>query len=226
MEHAEGVIRVFDAGWVGVAWSGLTAASAGAVIAREVERFAGLGPWEWKHYSYDAPADLADRLPAAGFVAGAEETLLAADIVDLHLDSPLPDGIVLRDVRDAEGVEAFLRVHGEAFGEPPDADGGWLIDAIRAGRQAAVVAMAGDRPVCAGRVEFHPGTDFAGLYGGGTIPEWRRRGLFRALVARRATIAAEAGYRCLQVDAVAASRPILEAMGFRRLASTTPFLQP
>ena len=226
VEHADGVIRVTDAGWVGIVWSELAAADADAVIAREVGRFAGIGPWEWKLYSYDAPGDLAGRLQAAGFEARDEETLLAAELRDLRLDASLPDGVELRDVTDERGVEAFLRVHAEAFGSPPDTDGRWLLDTVRAGRQAAVVAMAGDRPISAGRVEFYPGTDFAGLYGGGTVPDWRRRGLFAAAVARRASLAAERGFACLQVDAVAASRPILERMGFVSLASTTPFVHP
>ncbi len=51
------------------------------------------------------------------------------------------------------------------------------------------------------RLELTPGGDFAGLWGGGTVPEWRGRGLYRALVAHRARIAAERGYRHLLVDA-------------------------
>ena len=59
VEHADRVIRLFSGGWTGVLWSDLDAASADAVIAREIERFAGAGEWEWKHYSYDQPHDLA-----------------------------------------------------------------------------------------------------------------------------------------------------------------------
>jgi hypothetical protein len=43
--------------------------NAETVIRVEVQRFAALArPWEWKHYSYDEPADLPGRLRAAGFV--------------------------------------------------------------------------------------------------------------------------------------------------------------
>ncbi|MFC7649888.1 hypothetical protein ACFQX6_63320 [Streptosporangium lutulentum] len=71
----------------------------------------------------------------------------------------------------------------------------------RSGTVAAVVALAGRTPISAGRMEFHPGTDFAGLWGGGTLPAWRGRGVFRSLVARRAALAAARGFRYLQVDA-------------------------
>jgi GNAT superfamily N-acetyltransferase len=69
-----------------------------------------------------------------------------------------------------------------------------------------------------------PGTDFAGLWGGGTVPDWRGRGIFRALVAYRAGLAAERGYDYVQVDASLMSRPILLRLGFEPVAITTPYL--
>lgn len=90
---------------------------------------------------------------------------------------------------------------------------------------AAFVAMAGETPVCSGRVEFHRGTDFASLWGGGTLPAYRRRGVYRALVARRARLAAERGARYLLVDASDESQPILEHLGFARLTTTTPYMR-
>lgn len=59
--------------------------------------------------------------------------------------------------------------------------------------------------------------------GGGTLPAWRGRGVFRALVAHRAALAGAAGFRYLYVDASADSRPILHRLGFVQLATTTPF---
>jgi GNAT superfamily N-acetyltransferase len=89
---------------------------------------------------------------------------------------------------------------------------------------AAVVAVAGDTPICAGRVEFHAGTEFASLWGGGTVRAWRGRGIFRSLVAYRAAAASARGFRYLQVDASPESRPILNRLGFVELATTTPFI--
>jgi hypothetical protein len=50
--------------------------------------------------------------------------------------------------------------------------------------------------------------------------------VFRALVAHRAALAAAAGFRYLQVDATADSRPILRRLGFVELSTTTPFVHP
>jgi GNAT superfamily N-acetyltransferase len=72
----------------------------------------------------------------------------------------------------------------------------------------------------------HPGTEFAGLWGGGTVPGWRGRGIYRALVGHRAGVAAGLGYRYLQVDASSQSRPILHGLGFAALSTTTPYVHP
>ena len=86
--------------------------------------------------------------------------------------------------------------------------------------------MAAGKVVSAGRVEFSDGTDFASLWGGGTLQSWRGRGIFRSLVAYRADLARARGFRYLQVDATPESRPILKRLGFVELASTTPYTHP
>ena len=68
------------------------------------------------------------------------------------------------------------------------------------------------------------GTEFATLWGGATLPEWRRRGIYRATVAYRANLAARAGFRYLETDASDESRPILERLGFTAVTTTTPYV--
>ncbi len=215
------VVRAFGA-WTGVVWSDLDAGDADAVIAEQVRRFADR-PWEWKHYSYDEPADLPERLTAAGFARAPEEALLVAEIAALDLGACPPPGVDVEPVTSEHDVEAFVRVHDEVFGGDYAESGRALLAARAKGRAEAVVAWAGGVPISAARVEFNAGTEFAGLWGGGTLPSWRGRGIFRALVARRATLARDRGYRYLQVDASADSRPILRRLGFVELATTTPF---
>jgi GNAT superfamily N-acetyltransferase len=231
VEHDDGVIRRISGGdgWTGVTWSNLDEVSADAVIAAQVGRFAELSrPWEWKHYSYDEPPDLPDRLLAAGFTREPAEALLVAEIADLTLDVPPPHGIELRAVVDKQGVEALLSVHDEVFGGDHSALRQTLLAGL--GRQPSttvgVVAWDGQTPIAAGRVEFHVGTDFASLWGGVTLPAWRGRGVFRSLVAHRATLASARGFRYLQVDASPDSRPIFRRLGFVELATTTPFTHP
>ncbi len=218
--------------WNGVVWSdqALDTAGADAAIRAQIEHYTALGheEFEWKLYSHDRPADLGDRLRAAGFVPDPPETLLVAPVEALtsRPGAGLPDGVVLRPVTDAAGVELMALAHERAFGT----DAGRLRHQVLARLErapddfVALVATAGGEPVSSARMELYPGTGFAGLWGGGTVAEWRGRGLYRALVAHRATVAAERGYRYLQVDASDMSAPILARLGFTALGTTTPYV--
>jgi GNAT superfamily N-acetyltransferase len=214
----------------GIFWSDLDADTADAVIAAQVARFAGRREtFEWKLYSYDMPADLAGRLLAAGLVPEQPESLMIAAVgavIRALSSAELPAGVRLERVAGADGLNQMARVERIVF----ERDESELRHALLA-QQAAdpgildlVVAVAGEQPVCAARTEFLPGTDFAGLWGGGTLPQWRRRGIYRAVVRYRAELAADRGYKYLTVDASPESRPILERVGFDCIATTTPYI--
>ncbi|TRV78782.1 GNAT family N-acetyltransferase [Streptomyces sp. 130] len=231
-ERVGDVVRLVGAAhdWNGVVWSApdLDAARADAAIAEQVahcER-AGREEFEWKLYGHDRPADLGARLSAAGFEAGEPETLLVARVAEQAGRVRLPDGVRLEEVRDEAGVELMARAHERAFGTDASRLRRQVLARLREDpeRFVALVAVAGGEPVSSARMELHPGTGFAGLWGGGTVPAWRGRGVYRALVARRAAVAAERGYEHLQVDATEDSHPILERLGFTALTTTTPYV--
>ncbi|MFI9720271.1 GNAT family N-acetyltransferase [Streptomyces sp. NPDC052396] len=214
-------------GWNGVLWSRLTEDTADAAIAAQVRHFASLGrEFEWKLYSHDTPADLGDRLRAAGFVPEPAETLMVAEAGTVATEPALPEGIRLHTVTDPAEVHLVATAHELAFGTEASRLAHQLREQLaqRPDEITIVVALAGDQPVCAARMELCPGTEFAGLWGGGTAPAWRGRGIYRALVAHRARIAAARGYRYLQVDASDDSRPILTRLGFTALSVTTPYV--
>jgi GNAT superfamily N-acetyltransferase len=228
VERDDRVTRVVSTGtgWNAVVWSDLTADDADEAIHAQIRRFDAVSPdWEWKYYSYDQPADLPRRLISAGLIPDEAEALLVADIADLVLDTPPPAGVELVPVRDAAEAAALVRVHDQVFG----GDHAVIGTAIMAGLRMephpveAVLAVAEGVPISAGRVEFPENREFATIWGGGTLPAWRGRGVFRSVVAYRARLAKERGYRYLQVDASPDSRPILKRLGFAELAMTTPF---
>jgi GNAT superfamily N-acetyltransferase len=163
------------------------------------------GHREWKLYGHD-PHGLAERLLAAGLVPEEQETVLVADAASI------PPTTTSTEV--ATDTDAYLdlaaQVFGRRFGLPRDA--------------VAVVALVDGEPVSGGRVDLEPGKDFAGLFGGATLPAFRGRGLYRATVAERARIARDHGHRWLFVDALPTSRPILERLGFEPLTTTTPYV--
>lgn len=231
VERAHGVVRRIGTADDGsaVLWSDLDGATADGAVAAQLRHFAELGQeFEWKLYGHDRPADLGERLSRAGFTPEPEETLMVADLEETVLDAEPPEGVRLLGVTDAAGVDMMAEVHARAFGQDGSRLHRDLLNRLAAGQDTlvAVVALAGDRPVAAARLETVPGTDFAGLWGGGTVEGWRGRGLYRALIAHRARAAAARGHRYLQVDAGDQSRPVLQRLGFRALTTTTPYLSP
>ncbi|MFO8150796.1 MAG: hypothetical protein R6T93_10900 [Trueperaceae bacterium] len=208
-----------------VLWSDLTAADADAAIAAEQAHFALLGQgFEWKHYGHDAPADLLERLLAAGFVAEEPEALMVLDL------GAAPDWLEQDDGHDvrALGLEGWDDVAQVLAVVWPDLAEGF-VPRFRAEIEAApervrlFVAYADAAPVAsAWVVDGGAASPFLGLFGGATLAEHRGRGLYRALVAARARFARARGKRYLTVDAGPMSAPILERLGFVRLTTTTP----
>jgi GNAT superfamily N-acetyltransferase len=206
----------------------LAPADLDALIARQRDIFAALGQEvEWKWHSHDRPADLPDRLRAAGFAPQERETVVVGLVEPLTRDTPpLPEGVRLRRVTTREDLDRIGVMESAVWSE----DRSWLGEALAAEVAAGpesldiLVAQTGDIVVSAGWVRYVAGTQFAGLWGGSTLEAWRRKGIYRALVAARARLADERGYRYLQVDASDNSRPILERLGFVVLTDTVPYV--
>ena len=204
-----------------------------AVISGQVEFFRDRGlSFEWKTYAYDEPADLGDRLTQAGFVAEEPETLILGE-VDRILERPsaLPSKVRLRDVEEqadfhrigvlmdslwhngVERIEERLAAEARMF---PDRLTVTLIEEALKGPDGPALTAAW--------IRFHPGTGFASLWGGGTLPEWRRQGLYSAILVHRAKIAKDRGYEFLRVDASEDSRPILQKLGLYGVTTTRPYV--
>jgi GNAT superfamily N-acetyltransferase len=215
-----------------VEWSGLDEETADSAIAAQVAHYGALGQrFEWKTYGYDTPADLPQRLLAAGFAAEEDEALVigpVAAVTAACAGAQLPPGVELREVRDPASPDwaGIGRMHQAVWGRPADHWVDALVSEVEDDPEAITVyvAEAGGEIVCAGWVRFAEGTDFASLWGGSTLAQWRRQGIYRAMVGRRAELAAERGYSYLQVDASPDSRPILERLGLRVLTTTTPYV--
>jgi len=207
--------------------AGLRGGELDRLIARQRDYFARRGEAvEWKTWGYDQPPELTGRLRAAGFAPEAQETVLIGLASDIAAEPVLPDGVVLTRVTAPADIYRIAEMDAAVWGGDHSAEAGDLIREIAAAPGDIVVfaAEAAGVIVSAGRVDFTRGTDFAGLWGGSTLPRWRRRGIYRALVARRAQVAAGRRVKYLQVDASADSEPILRRLGFVAVTTTTPYV--
>ncbi len=86
---------------------GLDGAELDELIARQVRIFAERGePFEWKLHGHDRPADLPERLRAAGFVPEDMETVVIAPISAIGIETGVPDGVVVREVSGPDDLSA------------------------------------------------------------------------------------------------------------------------
>lgn len=200
------------------------------VIAEQRDFFAGMNMRvEWKTYDYDEPADLGARLTDAGFAPDEPETLILGHVdAVLAMPSALPSKIVLRDVHESADFRRIAELTADIWGSNRDSVHEQLATEQREFPDRLIVSVVeevfGGPALTAGWVRLHPGTGFASLWGGGTRPEWRRKGLYRAVLMRRAKLAKARGYDYLRVDASEDSRPILQKCGLFAVATTTPYL--
>lgn len=197
------------------------------LIARQITTFGERGvSFEWKTHGHDRPADLPERLRAAGFVPQEPETIVIGDVAAIAAPPQLPEGVALHEVTARRDLDRIAAMEERVWGD----NHSWLPRMLEAERVAdpevlaILAAIVGDDVVCAGWARFPRGTDFATLWGGATLPEWRGRGIYRATVAYRANLAAARGRRYLEVDASDESRPILERLGFTAVTTSTPYI--
>jgi GNAT superfamily N-acetyltransferase len=200
-------------------WWDFPAERAAAIAEREAAFFRPRpAEFEWKVHSHDGPPGLERALTRAGFEPQDSETLLVLDIAAALIEAQPPNGVAIRLVRDEQGVADYAAASGLAFGRDETERAQRFMARLGDHEQRLYVAYEDGAPIAAGHLEFNGDRPFAGLWGGGTVPEQRGRGVYRALVAARAAEARRRGARYLTVDARETSRPILQRLGFQPLA--------
>jgi GNAT superfamily N-acetyltransferase len=198
-----------------------------ALIARQRDFFAARGQGvEWKLHGHDLPADLPERLRAAGFEPEERETVVIGLAAPLAARADVPAGVRLEEVTDRADLDRIAAMEAAVWDEDRTHLAVGLAGEIAADPAGitVLVAIADDIVVSAGWIRYVRGTEFGTLWGGSTLPAYRGRGIYTALVCRRAALALARGFTYLQVDASEDSRPILERLGFVPVTTTTPYV--
>jgi GNAT superfamily N-acetyltransferase len=203
--------------------AGLSGKDLDAAIEGELARFGELGllgDLEWKLFGHDRPPELLDRLLAHGFVPREPaDAVLVLELSELPPDFRDTRGHDVRRLPAAEALDATVAIMKAVWPEEETESWRRSIEAsIEADPEgmSLYLAFVDGLPVAEARIDF-AGREFAGLWGGATLPGYRERGIYSALVAARAAEALERGARFLTIDASPMSRAILEKRGFRFL---------
>ncbi len=180
---------------------------------------------EWKTRGHDRAPGLHEALVEHAFEKGETESVMIGEAAGLIADVPLPDGVTLRRVVEESDVRAMVAMASSVFGD--DAADRIALSLLRRltlrDGMELWVAEANGQIVSAGRLEPVADSPFAGIWGGATLPEWRGRGIYRALTSARARSAVAQGKTLINSDSTEASRPILERAGLVRVSTTTPY---
>jgi GNAT superfamily N-acetyltransferase len=222
VERTNGVVRL-TGHFNFVSWWDLTPGGAREAVAKQAAYFRSRGEGLiWRVYEHDQPAGLGDCLAEEGLEPEAPGTLMIFDLAN-QLTAPIGPEVEIRRVTAMEDLQGFMEASGAAFGEEES----WRLDAYSSRLSdpdlGLYVALVSGKAVASARLEMGS-PNFGLLFGGGVSPAYRRRGLYRALVAERAKEARRRGCRYLGSDARETSRPILQNLGFICAASETTWV--
>ena len=191
------------------------------------DRAAGTGCIWWVAPS-DTPADLRSRLAAAGLTLEGTAPAMAADLADVPLDEPAPDGLEIVPVTDAGTLDGFLTIIAADWmewngGEPTPVQqrtlAAWRtqIPPKLAAEPVPLrwIGRADGKVVATSRIAI--GAGVAGLYAISTLTEYRGRGFGRAMTIAALRAARSIGYRIAVLQASELGYGIYRRLGFREL---------
>ena len=180
---------------------------------------------EWKTRGHDHAPGLHEALLNNAFTPDEPESIMIGEARALAVDVPMPAGVRLRQVATEGDVRAMCAMQAAVFEDPSsDEEVDALLRRLTFGDGMELwVAESHGQIISAGRLEPVCRSQFAGMWGGATRPEWRGRGIYRALTAARARSAVRAGRTLIHSDSTDYSRPILERSGLVRVSTTTPY---
>ncbi len=191
------------------------------VIDKELEYFVPMNqPFTWKVYDHDLLPSLEQKLVSRSFVGDDDPAeVMALDVNDApsHLFQPVTADI--RRINDLHGLKDVIYVLNKVYGS----DHSWVNDRLGMhlkipGYLSVYAAYVEDQPASIGWTYFPKG-EFATLFGGSTIPEYRRQGLYTSLLSTRLKEIRERGYRYAIVETGEMSRPIVAKHGFQHLTT-------
>ena len=191
----------------------------------------------WWVAPFDTPADLGSRLTDAGLTLEGNAPAMAANLNDVPLDEPLPDGLEIVPVTDAGTLGEFLAIVEADWLE-------WTGGLATPVQRRTLDAFAREIPRrlpfeptplrWLGRVDGQPvatsrvsiGAGVAGLYAILTLPPHRGRGIGRAMTLAALRAAAGLGYGFGVLQSSDLGYGVYLKLGFHDLFTYDIFVHP
>ena len=191
------------------------------VIHQEVEYLRPLDqPFTWKVYDHDLLPNLKDELLMHGFTPDDDPAaVMVLDVKDAPALLSQPVKADIRRIDTLNGLKDIIHVLDSVWG----GHNTWVNDRLGShlqvpGYLSVYAAYVDDQPASIAWTYFPQG-NFATLFAGSTIAEYRKQGLYTSLLATRLKEIRERGYRFAVVEAGSMSKPIVERHGFQHLTT-------
>jgi len=191
------------------------------VIDQQVDYFVPMEqPFTWKVYDHDLLPSLKDKLATRGFAGDddpADVMVLRVKKAPAALFRPLQTDV--RRITDLEGLKDVIHVLDSVYG----GHNTWVNDRMGGhlkvpGYLSVYVAYVEDQPASIAWTYF-PRGQFASLFAGTTLEQYRKQGLYTSLISVRLQEIRERGYPYAVVEAGDMSKPILAKHGFQHLTT-------
>lgn len=191
------------------------------VIHREVDYFTPLQqPFTWKVYDHDRLPGLKDELTSHGFAHDDDPAdVMVLDVRNAPAALFEPVKVDIRRIDSPDGLQDIIHVLDSVWG----GHNTWVNDRLGMhlglpGYLSVYAAYVDDQPASIAWTYF-PRGQFATLFAGSTIAEYRKQGLYTSLLATRLKEILARGYRYAVVEAGAMSKPIVAKHGFQHLTT-------
>jgi GNAT superfamily N-acetyltransferase len=191
------------------------------VIHQELDYFRAFEqPFTWKVYDHDLLPSLKTELEAHGFTGDDDPAaVMVLDVKNAPAFVSQPIEADIRRIDTFEGLKDIIYVLDRVWG----GHNTWVNERLGSHLEipdylSVYAAYVKDQPASIAWTYF-PRGQFATLYAGSTIAEYRNHGLYTSLLEIRLNEIRERGYRYAVVEAGAMSKPIVAKHGFQHLTT-------
>lgn len=179
--------------------------------------------YEFKLTAWNMPAETPAWLEARGFAPGEPEQVLALDVPVL-VPPAVREGLKLIELVSEADMGRLVTLQQGIW---ENEDFSWLGEGLWREKQTDAASIElfgieeGSNLVAAAWMRLYG--EIAFFHGGATLPAWRGKGLYRELVNARLRRCQDLKLRWAFTEAVPASLPILQKLGFEAIGATQPY---